>query len=385
MLNEITCTYSTIPFEDGTFFSQEIFQVTELAKTWVINGFAIQLFRQGQKIYYETVKIDTGRLFIHSPIPYSGCPDKIMEGLKRRHPLLMQNGEVDFSPHCHTWKIHEIAAALVNYNNDLIWNIFSSVTRYNTAYSFKDITIPSKRCHSATVDFIESLKTADIREVGNILAKEFIVTRILDEATLKKEAKQVEMFKKNFHTKESDAYASSSSKKSALFGAAGGWLTSTYLMQSVPAIVASSSELGTLAYFSAIGTGWGVFIVGGCAAAAYYGHKKPIHEAEEELEKRTKLPPERPIYVEIEPFSVASRIDKRIRVSKFTWAVMITTGHDGLCGMHASILIEGIANARFAFGKRIETPPGEYFMCQAHLIAPVHVSLINQTKLNEWF
>ncbi|VHO03603.1 hypothetical protein [Candidatus Rhabdochlamydia sp. T3358] len=45
--------------------------------------------------------------------------------------------------------------------------------------------------------------------------------------------------------------------------------------------------------------------------------------------------------IEIEPISLPSVIDERVRVSKFTWAVTLVT-HTGSEGNHARIIIEGI-------------------------------------------
>lgn len=48
-----------------------------------------------------------------------------------------------------------------------------------------------------------------------------------------------------------------------------------------------------------------------------------------------------PFTVFMEPKSFPSRIDDRIRVSKFMWAVTVIA-NDGICGNHAEIIIEGI-------------------------------------------
>jgi hypothetical protein len=55
----------------------------------------------------------------------------------------------------------------------------------------------------------------------------------------------------------------------------------------------------------------------------------------------TPLSLQKPLLIEIEPISAPSRIDPRIRVSKFTWAVTLVT-HSGSEGNHAKIVIEGI-------------------------------------------
>ncbi|QZA58220.1 hypothetical protein [Candidatus Rhabdochlamydia porcellionis] len=60
------------------------------------------------------------------------------------------------------------------------------------------------------------------------------------------------------------------------------------------------------------------------------------------LQKRmTPLSVQKLLLIEIEPISIPSVIDERVRVSKFTWAVTLVT-HKGSEGNHARIIIEGI-------------------------------------------
>ncbi|MBA3720951.1 MAG: hypothetical protein H0W88_00950 [Parachlamydiaceae bacterium] len=60
-------------------------------------------------------------------------------------------------------------------------------------------------------------------------------------------------------------------------------------------------------------------------------------------------------YIEIEPISIQSQIDKRMLVSKFMWAVTLIS-HNGLFDNHAQIIIEGINDGNF------KEEVGKYFM-----------------------
>lgn len=91
------------------------------------------------------------------------------------------------------------------------------------------------------------------------------------------------------------------------------------------------------------------------------------------------LPLEQPVCIEIEPVSAPSRIDERVRVSKFTWAVTLIT-HDGSNGNHAKIIVEGIndgfysdENPRIKNGETVKD--GEKFIYMAQFNPPIKSQL----------
>jgi hypothetical protein len=86
------------------------------------------------------------------------------------------------------------------------------------------------------------------------------------------------------------------------------------------------------------------------------------------------------LYVEIEPYSVPSTVDERVRISKLNWSVMIFDGVEGTCGRyHTSILIEGIRQEQSsALGGR------KSFICHAHFRPPVEINYVGTRELQKW-
>ena len=66
-----------------------------------------------------------------------------------------------------------------------------------------------------------------------------------------------------------------------------------------------------------------------------------------------------PFLIEIEPISVQSQLDHRVRVSTFRWAVTLIC-YKGSDGNHTSIIVEGINNGKFDGLK--QEPLRGYFM-----------------------
>lgn len=104
------------------------------------------------------------------------------------------------------------------------------------------------------------------------------------------------------------------------------------------------------------------------------------------LQKRmTPLSSQKPLLIEIEPISISSVIDERVRVSKFTWAVTLVT-HMGSEGNHARIIIEGINDGfyneetpRIGIAKKVDI--GEKFIHLADYSPQIQSGLLSPDAL----
>lgn len=282
-----------------------------------------------------------------------------------RHPLLIKSGQVVFCPLYRTWSLIEKAVRLIKFNNELSWSV-SSPTAFDVVRPFKQSTIPSMICHEDTDDLIEKLKMGIDSEVASCLDKDFIVTRVLEEHEINKECKERKKLRVN------EPRNNSILKEAVPYGyTVAGFALGKMILQGIGIKLIQGTAL------SIIGPGIvGVFL----PIAAYEGYKaiKNVSNIKESLTPTSSI--EKQIFIEIEPFSVKSRIDERAMVSKFTWSVTVITGPEGPAGNHTSILIEGIDSSNFSFG----ATQGQYFMCQAHWVPPIKTRFINDDKFKYW-
>ncbi|VHO05314.1 hypothetical protein [Candidatus Rhabdochlamydia sp. T3358] len=114
------------------------------------------------------------------------------------------------------------------------------------------------------------------------------------------------------------------------------------------------------------------------------------------LQKRmTPLFLQKPLLIEIEPISLPSEIDPRMRVSKFTWAVTVVT-NGGSTKDHSEIIIEGINDGFYnhespLLGKHAKpVKEGEKFIHLAHFLPRIESGLLSpkdleyQTRTEIW-
>lgn len=112
---------------------------------------------------------------------------------------------------------------------------------------------------------------------------------------------------------------------------------------------------------------------------AHYPIEYHINNVSFFLEKRVSLlssiSPEK--LIEIEPISVPSEIDPRMRVSKFTWAVTMVVGPKGSSKNHAALIIEGLANEYF----KGSVPDGGYFIHKSEFNPSIKSHLYSVRRL----
>ncbi|MCL6756652.1 MAG: hypothetical protein M3A24_05875 [Candidatus Rhabdochlamydia oedothoracis] len=140
-----------------------------------------------------------------------------------------------------------------------------------------------------------------------------------------------------------------------------------------------------LGIIAAGAAGYLAFVAGAAAVIkvfknhAHYPIEHHINNVSFFLEKRVSLlssiSPEK--LIEIEPISLPSEIDPRMRVSKFTWTVTIVNGLKGPSKNHTAIIVEGLANEYF----QGSVPNGEYFIHKSEFNPPIRSKLYSLRRL----
>lgn len=382
----------------------------EVVHTWNVNDFVIKLIRNQNTLKCITTHT-TGAVYTESiEIPPSKTIEQFIAYFKLCQVLIGENGIPSFLHNHNTWverdKTGEVSRTihLLQGTDDLIWDIFSSSIGKNSCFYFKDATIPSARCHPETIALIEKIK-ANSLVIDSIshLKNDFKATRILDKETIEKECKEL---KREIQVINFERYIIKNSNQS---------LMNSPLV--IPGVVASGAGSVFLAWNTISGTagavssffGGGVLgtIAGGCAGyaagicavtaagiplgiglATYHilRARPDIEKQQNTLRNRIQIfSPEKPLFVEIEPISEPSRIDQRLRVSKFTWAVTLVM-HGGSTGDHTQIIVEGINNGLYGpKPPRLSTakivPIGKKFIHLAHYQPYIESGLFPPEKL----
>ena len=372
--------------------------------SWNFNNFRVNLINiNNTRLECETIESDRKESMYRGPveIPSSLTLARMISKLKLREVIVNEDYSVDFLPKYRTWKIENQDVSLLRDDQDLIWKIFNTFTYKVSLFNLAEqTTIPSKRCHPDTVALIERIKK-DYSNGNNlkILIEDFHVVNVLDIATCRKEHEELE---KIINKLESD-YNISLRKSEKTFDTSLKVLIIPGVLSEAVSLFAFWSRIVNIAKLYGVavaaGAGYGALIVG-CATALVPGliaigaksiydehkmaknkNKKEVplkREFIKETNRLNRFSIERPLFVEIEPISVESLINRKVRVSKFTWAVtLVIVGgcYDTSIKTHAELYIEGIYDGCF---KAIEDSGSsdyqnmnlnnnEYFLHVAHL------------------
>lgn len=233
----------------------------------------------------------------------------------------------------------------------LAWNIFKKSTNENCFLDFQKTTIPSLQCHPETIELIEKIKTETFDNMPLLycLMTDFKV-RVTEPEELKanfnKEQEKFLDFQKNYHM-----FFTFPRVYTGIYPYIG--YGSAYLFRKN--IISVATFASKLFSNRILGTTAGLFV--GFYSFCFFGSLFPclywlrnyysfivsdtICKKEKALRENTSVPLEGSLLIEIEPISSPSRIDKRMGVSKFMWAVTLIT-HKGSEGNHAKIIVEGI-------------------------------------------
>lgn len=174
----------------------------EVVHTWNINNFFIELIREQDTLKYTTTHT-RGTVYTESiEIPPTETIEQMINCLKTCQVLIGENGIPSFLQNHRGWSEINTNGELVTAINllqstdDLIWDIFSTSTGKNSCFYFKDVTIPSARCHPNTIALIEMIKTDSLNQHSiSFLKNDFKVVRILDNETIEKDRDNLEVEK----------------------------------------------------------------------------------------------------------------------------------------------------------------------------------------------
>lgn len=373
--------------------------------TWSINNFSVNLIKNNQNLMFEIIESTKKELINKGVVEItpSITIGRMISRLKSCEVVIKEDNTPRFLPLFHKWNINNQNVSLIWGNEGLIWKIFCSTTSKSSFFNLKEATtISSKRCHPETVVLIENIKKDSLKN-ANILKNDFHVVRVLDIATCRKEHEELE---KIINKLESDYNISLKKSEKTLDTSLNVLIIPGVITEAV-SLFAFWSRIVNIAKLygvaMAAGAGYGALMVG-CATAfipgiiavgaksIYDKHKREKNKNKKEVPLKGEFiketnrlngfSVERPLFVEIEPISVESLINPKVRVSKFTWAVTLVVAGGCTKGKtniktHAELLIEGIYDGYFkaekykkdspAYQKKDEVEVNKYFMNVAHL------------------
>lgn len=373
----------------------------ETIQTWVVNDIAIHLIKEQNLLKYETISILGEKLKTDTiPLPPNSDLDQIITDLKKCKTLLDTEGSPVFVESYKRWEVDNQEIDLVHGDQDLLWLIYCKSTKKTSVFTIKEATIPSTQCHCTTIDLIEKIKSnaLTITHVRH-LQNDFTVTRIVEEREIQSEQLRFR------YDQRRDAIASERHLNNMYREGLGVGLFAGYagLSASWSSICAATSAVSASLGGGAIGGA----IAGSCvglpltlgagvvlpiaAATGYISYSflktNPPRRTNIETERRIDMMlPRKPLFVEIEPISILSRIDPNVRVSKFIWAVSLIT-HGGASNNHAQIVVEGIndgfynsESARSSHAKEVSI--GEKFIHISDCHPPVRSRLFSPERFS---
>lgn len=328
----------------------------ETIQTWIVNDIAIHLIKDQNILKYETISISGEKLKTDTiPLPPNSNLDQIITDLKKCKALLDTEGSPVFVETYKRWEVDNREIDLVHGSQDLLWLIYCNSTKRTSVFTVREATIPSMQCHSSTIDLIEKIKSnaSTITHVRH-LQNDFTITRIIEENQIQSEQLRFRYDQKRDGI-ASEKHLSNMYREGVGVGLLAGYAGLSASWGSICAATSAvSASLGGGAVGGAIaGSCVGLPLTLGAgvvlpiaAAAGYISYSflktNPPRTTNIETERRIDMMlPRKPLFVEIEPISILSRIDPNVRVSKFMWAVGLIT-HEGWEGNHAQIIVEGI-------------------------------------------
>ena len=400
---------------------------------WAVNEFVVYLVKHQDILEYKTTKEGKEVYSSYIELPSSINLNQMILYLKKCQVMVDENGVTSFFANSYTWRnpkieskeivsllaIHDEASresdfisSFSNYCNwkdptikinlikgvkGPVWNIFHRFTKQSSFFSFAEATIPSIRCHPETIALIEKIKAESLNNPRSMdcLRKDFKVVRVIDSEMLKEEKFKLCVALDDFRLNNKAALAMLTSGSGCAAGAvylsssaigAGASAVNAFVGGGVFGTLAAGSvgiAAGTLALFSGLLVG--TFTAGGIIVYSLIDRINLLTKKNLFLQARVDLLPlEKPLLIEIEPISTPSRIDNRMRVSKFTWAVTLIT-HAGSNGNHAKIIVEGLndgfySNENPRIRNENTVKNGEKFTYMAEFNPPIKSQIFLPTK-----
>lgn len=373
----------------------------ENIQTWIVNDIAIHLIKEQNLLKYETINSSGEKLQTNTiPLPPDSNFNEVIDDLKKCKALLDTDGAPIFVERYKRWEVDNQEIDLVHGHQDLLWLIYCKSTKKTSVFTIKEATIPSTQCHCTTINLIEKIKSnaLTITHVRH-LQKDFTVTRIIEEKEI-----QSEQLKFHYDQRrdgiDSERHLNNMYREGLGVGLFAGYAGLSASWSSICAATSAvSASLGGGAVGGAIaGSCVGLPLTLGAgvvlpiaAAAGYISYSflktNPPRRTNIETERRIDMMlPRKPLFVEIEPISILSRIDPNVRVSKFIWAVSLIT-HGGASNNHAQIVVEGIndgfynsESTRSSHTKEVSI--GEKFIHISDFNPPVRSRLFSPEKFS---
>lgn len=360
----------------------------EIVYHWNANKFVVYLIKKPDSLKYKIIDRDQKEIYTNCiEIPKSKTLEWMLSHLKQCKVMVDENGVTRFLKTYNTWADTDIEISLVRETEGLAWNVFRKATNDNFFIDFQKTTIPSLQCHPKTIELIEKIKTEAFnnKKLLDSLITDFKV-HVIHFEELKEKLNEAR--KKNLMDQES-YWLLYTPKPKDLYPYLVAGSTLAFRKAIISAAKATSQFFGGSVLGAAAG-----FYAGVCTFSlvanvfpsislvkdlCYFVMPEALCKKQETLQK-TSLPPLQGDLIEIEPISAPSRIDERIHVSKFIWAVTIIT-HTGCFGNHAQLVVEGINDGFYSNetplttnGKTIKN--GEKFTYMAEFNPPIKSQLI---------
>ena len=370
----------------------------EILHSWSLREHTVYLILENNIL--KTEMKDLSERIVHTgdiEVPLGYSLEKIVEKLKHCRIIIEgQNPKLRFP--LKSWHVENKEVHLLPDTDHLLWNIVEESTTEDLFFPFEEVTIPSERCHLETVALIEKIKADSLnRTYKNYLKTDFQVVRVLTPEEIPEEIRQNEKIQLSLLDNQEKEIKSNVNKGFVIGTGTGS--AALYLswnaIGTATATAASWLGSGTMATIAtgALGVGLGTasFGLGMMLPLCHFMPKiQSLYATELEkarhIEKHINdLIIERPLFVQIEPRSLPSEIDDRMRVSKFTWAVTLVT-HGGDFDNHAQIVVEGLNDGYFTtessvFKTMKPILTGEKFVYLSDLKPPVRSGLLPPNNL----
>lgn len=360
----------------------------EIICRWHVNEFVVYLIKEHDSIKYKTLDRDQKEIYTNCiGIPESKSLEQRLSHLKQCMVMVDENGITRFLKVYSTWTHGDTEISLVRKTEDLAWNIFNKTTNKSSFLDLKKDTISSLQCHPRTVALIEKIKNEALsnKELLKSLMSEFEM-RVIDPEEFKSQYEELRKILLEFNGDLTGKTAVAGTV--GIFGIHSLTLKAVTTASTYAATVFGNGSIGSFA-IGALNVSSGLFSLGGgliagAAVVSYFYPNIPYIQFKKIEEKIETLPPESPLLIEIKPISAPSRIDKRVHVSKFTWAVTLVT-HRGSEGNHAIIIVEGINDGYYGSeNPRIKNgwaaKNGEKFTYMAEFSPPIKSQLFSSKK-----
>lgn len=351
---------------------------------WHVNDFVVCLIEEYGFLKYKTIDKSQQEIYTDNiEIPESKTLEKMVSSLKKCKVMIDESGMARFFMAYQTWNdanreipqhLEEAVASsydptveisLIRVPEDLVWNVFQRFSKESSFLSFQKVTVPSSRCHPETVALIEQIKKKAFKD-PNLLACLIcdFTARVLD-------PQEIDEKRYEIHLNELKAHQKQGYKSMAMLAAGGTLGVGASICLMAPAFlgmfVGGTISTAILAPFT---FKWDQS--SSRRISEFFNKKiRPLND------KFFKFLENGPCLIEIEPISIPSELDPRLRVSKFTWAVTIVNGLKGPSKNHTAIIVEGLANEYF----QGSVPDGEYFIHKSEFNPPIRSNLYSLSRL----